>query len=98
MSNNARSEIRAVSAWYDWSVDEGYRQRAAARRARGIRGGVAKSHEELDALDLEFWLSVDPRERIGAACLLHEEARELRGDAPFPRLQGAAGGVRRLKG
>jgi hypothetical protein len=57
-------------------------------------GGVARSHTELDERDLDFWLSVDPAERIGAACSLHEEARLLRGDAPFPRLEAfAASGV-----
>jgi hypothetical protein len=77
-------------------VDAEYRARAEERRRRGMLGGVAKSHEELDAIDLEFWLSVEPRKRIAAACLLQEEARRLRGDGPFSRLQGSPGGVRRL--
>jgi hypothetical protein len=59
-------------------------------------GGVAASHAEVDEKDLDFWLSVEPAERITAACLLHEELRLLRNDAPFPRLQGSPGGVRRL--
>jgi hypothetical protein len=79
-------------------MDSEFVARAEARRRAGMWGGVAKSHEELDERDLEFWLSVDPAERIGAACLLQEEARLLRNDAPFPRLQGSPGGVRRLAG
>jgi hypothetical protein len=78
-------------------MDSEFAERAAARRRRGMWGGVADSHDELEQRDLEFWLAVDPAERIGAACLLHEEARCLRGDAPFPRLQGSPGGVRRLE-
>jgi hypothetical protein len=78
-------------------VDSGFRERAAARRRRGMWGGVARSHDELDERDLDFWLSIQPAERIGAACRLHEEARLLRNDAPFPRLQGSPGGVRRLE-
>lgn len=77
-------------------MDAGFRARAEERKRRGMFGGVARSHEELDERDLEFWLGVDPAERIGAACLLHEEARLLRNDAPFPGLQGSPGGVRRL--
>ncbi len=77
-------------------MDPEFAARAEARRRRGMWGGVVSSHEELDERDLEFWLAVDPAERIGAACLLHEEARLLRNDAPFPRLQGSPGGVRRL--
>ncbi len=80
------------------TVDDAFQKRAAVRRLRGMWGGVASSHEELDERDLEFWLSVDPADRIGAACLLHEEARALRHDAAFPRLQGSTGGVRSLRG
>lgn len=72
--------------------------RAEARRGRGMWGGVAQSHEELDERDLEYWLSVEPVERVRAACQLHEEARRLRNDGPFPRLQGSPGGVRSLEG
>jgi len=78
-------------------MDSDFAARAEARRQRGMWGGVAESHDELDERDLEFWLTVDPAERLGAACLLHEEARRLRDDAPFPRLQGSPGGVRRLE-
>ena len=77
-------------------MDSDFAARAEARRNTGVWGGVAKSHDELDERDLEFWLAVEPAERIGAARLLHEEARRLRGDAPFPRLPGSPGGVRRL--
>jgi len=76
-------------------MDAEYHDRAEARR-RQIWGGVATSHEQLDELDLDYWLSVDPAERIRAACLLHEEARRLRNGGPFPSLRGAVGGVRRL--
>jgi len=82
--------------WYSLDVDDAFEKRAQARRQRGMWGGVTSSPEELDDQDLEFWLSVDPAERIGAACLLHEEIRALRHDEPFPRLQGSAGGVRKL--
>ena len=77
-------------------MDEAFRARAEARRLRGMWGGTTQSHEELDELDLDYWLSAEPHERIRAACLLHEEGRALRHDGPFPRLQGSPGGVRRL--
>ncbi len=77
-------------------MDSDYAARAEARRKKGLWGGVAVSHDDLDERDLEFWLAVEPAERIGAACLLLEEARHLRGDAPFSRLSGSPGGVRRL--
>ena len=79
------------------SMDSEFERRAEERKGR-IWGGVAASPAELDARDLEFWLSVDPSARIGAACALHEEVRRLRNDGPVPRLPGSAGGVRRLEG
>ena len=76
-------------------MDEGFRARAEARRHAGMWGGVARSHDELDELDLEFWLAATPAERLRAAWLIHEEVRALRNDGPSPRFQRSVGGVRR---
>jgi hypothetical protein len=39
--------------------------RAARRRAEWT-GGVARSFEEMDAIDLAFWLSTTPEQRVRA--------------------------------
>lgn len=78
-------------------MDDGARARAEKRRSEGMWGGVARSHEELDELDLDFWLAAAPEERVRAAWLIHEEVRLLRNDGPSPRLQRSIGGVRHIR-
>ncbi|MBO6936128.1 MAG: hypothetical protein JJ863_14195 [Deltaproteobacteria bacterium] len=58
-------------------------------------GGVARSFEEADQLDLDYWLEVPPAQRIAMVWTLVEDVLSLRGDdgAP-PRLQRSVGGVR----
>lgn len=88
---------RPPAARADLGTDsDAYAARAEVRRRKGMWGGVTESHEELDELDLEFWLAVDPVERVRAAVVLQEDVRKLRNDAPFPRLPGSSGGVRRV--
>jgi hypothetical protein len=81
---------------YEKGVDDGFAARAEARRKRGMWGGVARSHEEADERDLEFWLTVDGAQRIAAIYVLLDDLQGLTGDGPFPRLSGSPGGVRRL--
>ncbi len=74
------------------------RARAAARRARW-QGGVARSFEEMDAADLDFWLSMTPAQRVAAMWSIVEDSLALEGHrGPAPRLQRSVGGVRSLRG
>lgn len=76
------------------AVDEASRARAEHRR-RTWTGGVAHSFEEMEELDLDFWLAATSSERMCAVCTLMDELRLLKGDhGPTPRLQRAVGGVR----
>ncbi len=68
--------------------------RAEARR-RSWKGGVAKSFDEMERVDLDFWLSMSPRERLEMMWSLVEDSLALEGhDGPAPRLQRSVGGVR----
>jgi len=71
----------------------------AERRRRTWTGGVARSFEEAESMDLEFWLSATPAQRIRGMTQLIAEMHGWSGDGgPPPRLQRAVGGVRRRKG
>ncbi len=75
-------------------MSDSFEARAAARRTTW-QGGVARSFEEMEARDLEFWLRASPAERIRAVHLLSFEIARLKGDdGPPPRLQRSLGGVR----
>lgn len=75
-------------------MSDSFEARAAARRVTW-QGGVARSFEEMEERDLEFWLRASPAERIRAVHLLSLEVARLRGDdGPPPRLQRSLGGVR----
>ena len=77
---------------------------ASAEERRATRlatwtGGVAKSFEEMEAIDLEHALSVPREERLLAMWSLVEDSLALQGhDGPSPRLQRLVGGVRPLRG
>jgi hypothetical protein len=73
-------------------------ERAEARR-RTWKGGVAKSFEEAEQMDLLFWLAATPGERIRGVTQLIDDMRWMEGDrGSSPRLQRAAGGVRTREG
>jgi len=57
---------------------------------------VAKSFDELDALDLHAWLAVDPADRLGMVFELWDEQISLKDSEhePASRLQRSVGGVR----
>jgi hypothetical protein len=77
--------------WYDSLVSE---SRAEERR-RTWTGGVATSFEEMEQLDLEFWMAATPGQRIRGVTMLIDEMRWMRGESgSTPRLQRAVGGVR----
>ncbi|HEY8079512.1 MAG TPA: hypothetical protein VIF62_35520 [Labilithrix sp.] len=79
-------------------MDEAARKRAERRRATWT-GGVARSFDEMEEADLEFWLSATPEERIRSVTMLIDEMRAMEGDdGPRPRLQRSVGGVRPRKG
>lgn len=66
-----------------------------AKRAHWT-SGVARSHEELEEADADFWARATPEERVEAAWTLNEELWMLmHPDEALPRLRGAAAGVRR---
>ncbi len=78
--------------------DEDFETRAAERRKRW-RGGVAHSHADMAARDLEFWAAATPEERLAAVFELMEQLRLLGGnDGTAPRLDRSVGGVRPRKG
>jgi hypothetical protein len=69
-------------------------ERAAIRRAIW-KGGVARSFEELERVDIEQTLTVPPAERLTAIWPLVEDTLALRTPGgPTPRLQRLVGGVR----
>jgi hypothetical protein len=61
---------------------------------------VARSFEEAEERDLEFWLAATPQERIRGVTELIAEMHALTGaaDEPVPRLQRSVGGARPRKG
>ena len=72
-------------------------QRARIRRATWT-GGVARSFAEMEDIDLTFWLSVTPAERMLAMWSLVEDSLSLKGHGgPPPRLQRSVGGARPLR-
>jgi hypothetical protein len=73
-------------------------QRAEERR-RTWRGGVARSFEEMDDIDLDFWLAMSPEDRLRAMWSVVEDVLALQGEnGPPPRLQRSVGGIRARKG
>lgn len=71
--------------------------RVARRRAQW-RGGVAHSFEEMEEVDLDFWLAVTPADRVRAMWSIIEDVLALKGHrGPAPRLQRSVGGIRPLR-
>jgi hypothetical protein len=76
------------------AVSDSFEERAARRRSTWT-GGVAGSFEEMEKLDLAFWLRATPAERLRAVYELNLELMALGGHrGPPPRLQRSVGGVR----
>jgi hypothetical protein len=72
--------------------------RAARRRAEWT-GGVARSFQDMDAIDLAFWQRMTPEQRVRAMWSLVEDSLALEGRVgPPPRLQKSVGGVRPRRG
>jgi len=62
-------------------------------------GGVAKSFAEMERVDLEFWLAMQPADRLKMVWSLVEDSLALEGiHGSSPRLQRLVGGVRPLRG
>ncbi len=75
--------------------EEQARARRAEERRRTWRGGVAHSFEEMEAVDLDFWLAMTPADRLRAMWSATEDQLALQGEnGPSPRLQRSVGGVR----
>jgi hypothetical protein len=87
----------AQRAWYA-RRPMGDGETRAEQRRRTWRGGVVSGFAEAEAMDLEFWLSATPGERIRAVAelALAMFPTEATGGSP-PRLQRAVGGIRPLK-
>jgi hypothetical protein len=73
--------------------------RAAWRRAHWT-GGVAKSFSELEDVDVEWWLTQTPEDRIGLVFDMWDEQRSLEDPTheATSRLPRAVGGVRPRRG
>lgn len=72
----------------------------AARRRASWTGGVAKSFSELEDVDVDWWLTQTPEDRIGLVFDMWSEQASL-GDPTHEntaRLSRAVGGVRPRKG
>jgi hypothetical protein len=71
------------------------RERRAEQRRRQWVGGVAHGFAEAEAMDIAFWASASPAERVRGVTLLTAELRWTEGDdGSAPRLQRTVGGVR----
>jgi hypothetical protein len=69
--------------------------RRAARRRVQWTGGVAHSFEEMDEIDLDYWLAFTPANRVRAMWSIVEDGLVLKGHrGPAPRLQRSVGGIR----
>jgi hypothetical protein len=68
----------------------------ANRRRREWTGGLAKSFEELDEIDLDAWLAIEPAKRLAMVFDLWDEQMSLKDPQhePAARLQRSVGGVR----
>ena len=74
---------------------ESARAKRAEERRRTWRGGLARSFEEMDEVDLDFWLAMTPEDRLRAMWSVVEDQLALQGEnGPSPRLQRSIGGVR----
>jgi hypothetical protein len=77
---------------------------SSAEERRKIRemswtGGVVRSFAEMEEADLQFWLAMDPTDRLKMVWSLVEDGLALQGShGPTPRLQRLVGGVRPLRG
>ena len=74
-------------------MDAAYLARAALRRAK-MRGGVARSFDELERAGLEYWQDADGAARLEAIWELIVDAWVLKGEhGPSPRFDGSTCGV-----
>ncbi|NQU10611.1 hypothetical protein HQ590_07475 [bacterium] len=55
----------------------GFKQRAVVRRER-IVGHVARTHEEAERWDLEFWQRLGPEARLSALVAIHADVRAVK--------------------
>jgi hypothetical protein len=94
--DGSEARKRTAVICYSFGVDDAA-GRAARRRAQW-KAGVAHSFEEMDEVDLDFWLAVTPANRVRAMWSMVEDTLALRGHhGPAPRLQRSVGGVRPLR-
>ena len=57
--------VRA-SRYAQWTIERRCNTVRARRRHEAMVGGVARSHAELDEIDIEFWERASPSERLEA--------------------------------
>jgi hypothetical protein len=75
-------------------MDAEYEARAAERRARWA-GGVARSHQDLEQIDFEFWQRASPTQRFDAIRQMAIESGVIsREHGSAPGLSGLPGGTR----
>jgi hypothetical protein len=73
-------------------------ERRAARRT-SLVFGKAKSFEELEELELDYWSRVSLSDKFQATIELVRDSWYLQGhDGPVPRLDRLSWGVRKLRG
>ncbi len=75
------------------------RERAEWRKTHWT-GGVATSHDEMDAVDLEWWLAQSAEERLACVFDMWDEQMSLKDPSheAAGRLQRSIGGVRARRG
>lgn len=82
---------------YTHFVDSAYKLRAEERRRR-LRGGVAKSFEDLEEAGLVFWATATADERLRAIFEMHIDAWIVGGKlGPAPRFDGSTWGIGRFE-
>jgi hypothetical protein len=78
-------------------MDDGFAQRAAARRATWS-GGVARSFDDLESIGAEFWAEASPAAKLTAMLQMLTDAWMIEGkNGPPPRFQGSVVGVGRFE-
>jgi hypothetical protein len=79
---------------YVFKMDQSYKSRAEARRARISVGVVANSFDELEQAGLEYWQNATPGERLSAIWQLIVDEWVIGGKrGPPPRFDGSTCGV-----
>jgi hypothetical protein len=82
---------------YAFSVDEGFAKRAEYRR-KHWKSGVARSHAEMEEIDLDFWAAATVQLRFDTMWKMLFEHWDMKGrNGPPPGLRRSVGGTRPVR-